>query len=72
MNTRLPLVHSSIVHMLDHTANAFGEHPAVVSGEDSLSYNSLRQAVAGLARLLIATGAPGQRVATLLPNSLLA
>ena len=72
MNTRLPLVHSSIVHMLDHTANAFGDYPAVVSGEDSLSYNSLRQAVAGLARLLIATGAPGQRVATLLPNSLLA
>ena len=75
MNTpsaTLPLVHSSIVHMLDHTASTMGEHLAVVSGEDRLSYTALRLTVAGLARLLMDAGAAGQRVATLLPNSLLA
>ena len=65
-------VHASIVAMLEATAAEFPGHDAVVFGGTRWSYAGLRRAVAGLAGLLREQGAPGARVATLLPNSLLA
>lgn len=68
----LPRVHTSIVSMLDHTANEFPDHLAVVSGDDRLSYEELRRCVSSIAHLLMDAGSPGRRVATVLPNSLIA
>ena len=65
-------VHASIVAMLADTAAAFPSHEAVVFGDTRWTYDELRRIVAGLAALLRAQGAPGTRVATVLPNSLLA
>ena len=68
----LPRVHTSVVAMLDHTATEFPERPALVMGEEQFNYRQLRNAVAGLARVLMAGGSQYQRVATVLPNSLVA
>ena len=77
MNTRLreavlPTVHTSVVAMLEHTAKEFPERLALVMGEEQFNYRQLRNAVVGLARVLVAGGSQGQRVATVLPNSLVA
>ena len=66
----MPRVHSSIVSMLDHTSQEWGQQLAIVCGEERLSYAELRACVLGLARWLVEAGAAGQRVVTLLPNSL--
>ena len=68
----MPRVHSSIVSMLEHSCDEWGPQPALVCGEQTLSYTELRACVLGLARWLVQAGAKGQRVATVLPNSLLA
>jgi long-chain acyl-CoA synthetase len=65
-------VHSSIVAMLEDTAAEFPGHEAVVFEGTTWCYAELRRIVAGLATLLREQGAVGGRVATLLPNSLLA
>lgn len=65
-------VHASIVAMLEDTAAAFPDQDAVVFGETTWSYAGLRRVAAGLAGLLREQGAAGTRVATVLPNSLLA
>jgi long-chain acyl-CoA synthetase len=62
-------LHGSIVAMLQATAAEFPAHEAVVFGETTWSYAQLRRIVRGLARQL---GGQGGRIATLLPNSLLA
>ena len=49
----LPTVHTSVVAMLEHTAAEFPERPALVMGEEQFNYRQLRNAVAGLARLLV-------------------
>ena len=69
---RMPRVHSSIVSMLDHTCAQWGQQQAVVFGEQSLSYVQLRSSVLGLAQHLMHAGVAGQRVATVLPNAVLA
>ena len=61
--------HSSIAAMLEATVAGFPRHPALVFGETTWTYAELRRIVRGLARHI---GAQGGRVATLLPNSLLA
>jgi long-chain acyl-CoA synthetase len=64
-------VHSSIVAMLEHTADAFPTREAIVFGDIRWTYAQLHAAVAGFSRWLRERGAAGARVATLLPNSLL-
>ena len=71
-NPALPTVHDSVVAMLDHTANEFPGRVALCVGEAQLTYNELRNTVAGMARMLMGAGSHGRRVATLLPNSLVA
>ncbi|MBC5783775.1 AMP-binding protein [Ramlibacter sp. USB13] len=61
--------HASIVAMLEATAGEFPRHAAVVFGDTTWTYADLRRIVVGLARYL---GSGGGRIATLLPNSLLA
>ena len=68
----LPKVHTSVVAMLEHSATEFPERQALVMGEEQFTYRQLRNAVVGLARLLAAGGSKHQRVATVLPNSLVA
>jgi long-chain acyl-CoA synthetase len=65
-------LHPSIVAMLEDTAAAFPSQAAVEMDGTRWSYGELRRVVAGLATLLRESGAPGARIATLLPNSLLA
>jgi long-chain acyl-CoA synthetase len=65
-------VHPSILAMLVDTAAEFPQHDAVVFGDTSWSYAGLERVVAALAQRLRDEGAHGARVATLLPNSLLA
>jgi long-chain acyl-CoA synthetase len=65
-------VHPSIVAMLDDTAQAFPDRQAVAMGEVAWTYREFRRLVLGLAGWLRGQGAAGTRVATVLPNSLLA
>jgi long-chain acyl-CoA synthetase len=72
MSTHLPRVHTSIVAMLDDTATEFGERTALIQGGEALSYRQMRRCVAGLAAQLGRHVRPGERVATILGNSLVA
>jgi long-chain acyl-CoA synthetase len=65
-------VHPSIVAMLADTAAEFPGHSALEMGGTAWTYAGLMRVVTGLARLLREAGAEGARVATVLPNSLLA
>jgi long-chain acyl-CoA synthetase len=69
---RLGVVHASIVEMLDDSAFAFPERAALAMGETTWTYSQLRRVVIGFATLLKSLGSQGARVATVLPNSLLA
>lgn len=71
-NPALPAVHDSVVAMLEHTASAYPDRVALLMGEEQLTYEELRNTVAGMARMLRSAGSRGRRVATLLPNSLVA
>ena len=68
----LPAVHGSVVAMLDHTASEFPERVALCMGAAQWTYNDLRNTTAGMARMLMSAGSSGRRVATVLPNSLVA
>ena len=63
------VTHASIVAMLEATAAEFAGRDAVVFGDTAWTYAQLRRIVRGLALHL---GSAGGRIATLLPNSLLA
>ncbi|HYF18255.1 MAG TPA: AMP-binding protein, partial [Ramlibacter sp.] len=65
-------VHPGIVAMLEDAVRAFPGRQAVVMGEVAWTYAEFRRVVLGLARHLRGQGAAGGRVATVLPNSLLA
>lgn len=71
-STTLPHTHDTVVAMLEHTAAEFGDRIALVQGETSLTYRALRRCAAGLAQVIRAQVRPGDRVATVLGNSLLA
>jgi len=66
----LPLVHPSLVHMLEAAAEAAPGHEALVCADERMSYADYRACAAGLARELVDAGARGERVAILLGNSL--
>ncbi|MBK6868991.1 MAG: AMP-binding protein [Burkholderiales bacterium] len=66
----LPTTHPSVVAMLAHTARQHPTGSALVCGERRLDYAAYLASVATLAGELVALGAHGQRVATLLPNSI--
>ena len=68
----LPAVHDSVVAMLDDTVNEFPGRVALQMGEAQMTYDELRNAVVGMAGMLRKAGSEGGRVATVLPNSLLA
>jgi len=72
MSALLPRVHASIVAMLDDAVAAFGERAALVQGDSTMSYAAMRRCVGGMARLIRETDAAGERVATVLANSMLA
>ena len=63
-------MHDSVVAMLDHTADEFPARVALRMGDAQLTYDELRNTVAGMPRMLMAAGSRGRRVATVLPNSL--
>jgi len=68
----LPLVHPSIVAMLEHTCVDFPDQAALVMGNERLNYRQLRCATITLARDLRGAGVQGARVATVLSNTMLA
>jgi acyl-CoA synthetase (AMP-forming)/AMP-acid ligase II len=62
---------ANVFWMLDRSAQAYGEDPAIVFGDATLSFRGLRDRAANLANGLRALGvAPGDRVAVLLSNRL--
>lgn len=59
----------TIPALLDHGARTFGDHPAVVDGDTTLSYADLPDAVDEVSRAYLAVGVrPGDRVAIWAPN----
>ncbi|MEJ7931316.1 AMP-binding protein [Ramlibacter sp. AN1015] len=65
-------LHPTLVHMLDCSADAYPDREAVVFGDSRWRTSDLRRVVGGLARLLRARPQAAGRIATVLPNSLLA
>ena len=66
----LPFVHPTVVHMLADAASRAPELPALVCGNERLTYSEYLRCVAGLARELVAAGVRGGRVAILMGNSI--
>lgn len=63
------LTELSPVTMLERSADVFGDKPAIVYGDRSLTYEEFRQETSRLARALTAAGiGEGDRVAYLMPN----
>ncbi len=65
----LPNVFPTVVHMLADTTAAAPQQPALICGEDLLTYTEYLRCVAGFAGELSGLGVAGKRVAVLLPNS---
>jgi long-chain acyl-CoA synthetase len=71
MNTRaLPRTHATVVHMLADAAAREASAEALVCQNQRLSYAEYLACVCAFARELQAMGARGERVATLLENSI--
>ncbi len=70
MSAPLAQVHPSVVHMLAAAAGAAPEAEALVQGENRLTYREYLNCVAAFASELAAGGVTGERVATVLPNSI--
>ncbi len=66
----LPRVHPTVVHMLADAAERVPHGEALVCGERRLDYASYLECVRGFAAELGSLGARGERVATLLGNSI--
>jgi long-chain acyl-CoA synthetase len=61
---------ATVLELLAEAAERAPRHEALVCGERRLTYAEYASCVAGFARELQALGARGERVATLLPNSI--
>jgi long-chain acyl-CoA synthetase len=66
----LPVRHETVVHALADAARRAPDATALVCGDESLDYRGYAACVARLAGGLAALGAPGDRVALLMDNSL--
>jgi len=64
------LVHPTVVHILADAAATRPHAEALVCGERRLNYSQYADATAAFASQLVARGAKGGRIATLLPNSI--
>jgi long-chain acyl-CoA synthetase len=69
MSAPLPPVHPSVVHMLAAAGEAAPDDEALVEPGSRLSYREYVCCVAAFAAELAALGVRGERVATVLPNS---
>jgi long-chain acyl-CoA synthetase len=63
-------VHPTVVHILADAAATRPHAEALVCGERRLNYSQYADATAAFASQLVARGAKGGRIATLLPNSI--
>ena len=63
-------VYTSVVHMLAHATRGGASVEALVQGDRRLGYGEYASCVAGFARELRGLGARGERVATVLGNSI--
>ena len=63
-------VYTTVVHMLAHAARGAASVEALVDGERRLGYGEYASCVAGFARELRQLGARGERIATVLGNSI--
>lgn len=70
METALPKVYPSVVHMLVEAAARAPEREALVQGTERLSYAEYLRCVAGFAAELESMGARGQRVVLIMNNSI--
>ena len=70
MTAPLPRAYPSVVHMLAAAAEAAPEAEALAEGETRLTYREYVTCVAAFASELAALGVRGERVATILPNSI--
>lgn len=71
MQTKMPKIYPTVVHMLDEAARLSPHHLALVHGEEYLSYKAYAACVSGLARTLKVEGiGAGDRVAVVMKNSL--
>ncbi|MBI2753851.1 MAG: long-chain fatty acid--CoA ligase [Betaproteobacteria bacterium] len=70
MTATLPQVYTSVVHMLVAAAEATPDAEALVEGRTRLTYREYVSCVAAFAAELATHGVRGERVATILPNSI--
>ena len=67
---RADLEHGSIPGMALHSAERFGDAPAIIEGDTTLTFNQVAAEMVDVARGLIGRGVgPGDRVALWAPNS---
>ena len=66
----LPFAHPTVLHALADAARHAAGQPALICGDETLTYGEYAACVDGLARELMALGAGGGRVALLMGNSL--
>src|ERR1700722_8953984 len=67
---RADIEHSSIPLMALHGAERFGDAPAIIDGETTLTFNQVAAEMLNVARGLIGRGVgPGDRIALWAPNS---
>lgn len=69
MTAAMPYVHETVVHMLREAAQESPDAPALVCGDERLTYAEYAACVAGLADALAVLGVAGRRVALLMGNS---
>ena len=60
----------SMTHILQHAAQIYPKHTAIISGKNEITFADYYNCVAGLACNLIEMGAMNQRVIVLKPNSI--
>jgi len=66
----LPRRYPTVVHALVDAARCAPDAPALICGDETLSYREYAACVAGLARELARGCTPGDRIAVLMANSI--
>ncbi|MEY4215020.1 MAG: hypothetical protein RL458_3246, partial [Pseudomonadota bacterium] len=66
----LPRRYPTVVHALVDAARCAPDAPALICGDETLSYREYAACVAGLARELASGCTPGDRIAVLMANSI--
>lgn len=68
-HSSMPEIHESVIHILARAAHEMPDRPAIICGDEKLSYAAYASCIAALADELRGLGASGGRVCLLMSNS---